>query len=182
MLGSSFTECSVTRRAPLPAAPSLRLSPPSFAPPFPSPRPRITQALELMLNQLGLLSPTATLPESFPAVEQEFKVLWADHGDAVSQQYAGGCMRGTRRQYREREGACGGVVGAQGAWWRRKPHVGGRGLGQGGESGLCRVRCSEDLKTPQEHYLSDRTGGASVAAKILHVTCTHQLPCRAIAG
>ncbi len=68
-------------------------------PALPSP-----QALELVLTQLGLLPPTSTLPEAFPAVEQEFKVLWADHGDAVSQQYAGACMWEPRAPGRAEEG------------------------------------------------------------------------------
>ncbi|KXZ54091.1 hypothetical protein GPECTOR_5g196 [Gonium pectorale] len=57
------------------------------------------KALETMLAALGLLPPAAAgsghgLPEAFPAVEKEFKILWADHGDAVSSQYAGtGAMK-----------------------------------------------------------------------------------------
>ena len=50
-------------------------------------------------------------------VEQEFKILWADHGDAVSTQYAGGWG--------------GGGVGAWagGAAGVRTARCGGRGLG-----------------------------------------------------
>ncbi|KAG2490107.1 hypothetical protein HYH03_011413 [Edaphochlamys debaryana] len=56
------------------------------------------KSLEAMLGALGLLPPSAghplALPEAFPQVEREFKILWADHGDAVSTQYAGtGAMK-----------------------------------------------------------------------------------------
>ncbi|GLI62382.1 hypothetical protein VaNZ11_005001 [Volvox africanus] len=59
------------------------------------------KALEAMLGALGIL-PGSTggsgsgpgLPDAFPDVEREFKILWADHGDAVSTQYAGtGAMK-----------------------------------------------------------------------------------------
>jgi hypothetical protein len=49
-----------------------------------------------MLAALGLMPDAApSLPAAFPGVEREFKILWADHGDAVSEQYAGarGCGR-----------------------------------------------------------------------------------------
>lgn len=52
------------------------------------------QALEAMLSALGLMPSTPgahSLPATFPAVEKEFKILWADHGDGVSTQYAGAC-------------------------------------------------------------------------------------------
>ncbi|KAL6764565.1 phosphoinositide phosphatase [Haematococcus lacustris] len=57
------------------------------------------KSLEAMLASLGLLPSTreghlATLPEAYPEVEREFKILWADHGDALSTQYAGtGAMK-----------------------------------------------------------------------------------------
>ncbi|GFR47701.1 hypothetical protein Agub_g9454 [Astrephomene gubernaculifera] len=76
------------------------------------------KAFEMMLEALGLMPPStspsaaaaasaaashhhphhshspAGLPESFPEVERQFKILWADHGDAVSSQYAGtGAMK-----------------------------------------------------------------------------------------
>ncbi|KAG2437454.1 hypothetical protein HXX76_006104 [Chlamydomonas incerta] len=55
------------------------------------------KALESMLAALGLMPSTPgahSLPSSFPGVEREFKILWADHGDGVSTQYAGtGAMK-----------------------------------------------------------------------------------------
>ncbi|KAG2453044.1 hypothetical protein HYH02_002379 [Chlamydomonas schloesseri] len=57
------------------------------------------KALEAMLAALGLMpaggpGPAHSLPAAFPAVEKEFKILWADHGDGVSTQYAGtGAMK-----------------------------------------------------------------------------------------
>ncbi|GLC45996.1 hypothetical protein PLESTM_001812500 [Pleodorina starrii] len=72
------------------------------------------KALECMLAALGIMpqsggggggggsnhppaaaaAPAVGLPETFPEVEREFKILWADHGDAVSTQYAGtGAMK-----------------------------------------------------------------------------------------
>lgn len=48
------------------------------------------QALDALLDQLGLLPHGATLPETYPLVEKQFKIMWADHGDALSTQYAGG--------------------------------------------------------------------------------------------
>lgn len=54
------------------------------------------QALEAVLTALGLQLPGTTLPEAYPALEAKFKVLWADHGDAISTQYAGGlCLHET---------------------------------------------------------------------------------------
>ncbi|GIL91240.1 hypothetical protein Vretimale_18840 [Volvox reticuliferus] len=59
------------------------------------------KALEAMLGAMGILSGGVRgsgsergLPDAFPEVEREFKILWADHGDAVSTQYAGtGAMK-----------------------------------------------------------------------------------------
>jgi len=52
------------------------------------------KALEYTLVDLGLLVPTSSLPAAYPELEQRFKVLWANHGDAVSTQYAGtGAMK-----------------------------------------------------------------------------------------
>ncbi|GFH10532.1 SAC domain-containing protein, partial [Haematococcus lacustris] len=57
------------------------------------------KSLEAMLADLGLLprirgEHLATLPEAYPQLEREFKIMWADHGDALSTQYAGtGAMK-----------------------------------------------------------------------------------------
>ena len=32
----------------------------------------------------------ALLPDAYPDLEREFRILWADHGDAIALQYAGG--------------------------------------------------------------------------------------------
>lgn len=47
--------------------------------------------LEYVLDRAGLLDATdiLALPNTFPQVEKRFKWLWADHGDAISRQYAG---------------------------------------------------------------------------------------------
>ncbi|KAK9809957.1 hypothetical protein WJX72_002549 [[Myrmecia] bisecta] len=45
--------------------------------------------LEGLLFRLGLLQKGATLQNAFPEVEQQFKYIWADHGDDISRQYAG---------------------------------------------------------------------------------------------
>lgn len=47
------------------------------------------QAIEMVLRTAGLLGSNVMLPEAYPAIERQFKGLWADHGDAVSTQYAG---------------------------------------------------------------------------------------------
>lgn len=50
--------------------------------------------LEHVLVRLGLMPEAATLPQAFPEVDARFRVLWADHGDEVSRQYAGtGAMK-----------------------------------------------------------------------------------------
>uniref|UniRef100_A0A7S0URE1 SAC domain-containing protein n=1 Tax=Polytomella parva TaxID=51329 RepID=A0A7S0URE1_9CHLO len=50
--------------------------------------------LEMILARLGLLQAGGSLPAAFPAIEQQFKILWADHGDALSFQYTGtGAMK-----------------------------------------------------------------------------------------
>lgn len=50
--------------------------------------------LEHVLARLGLMSEGASLPEAFPAVDTAFRVMWADHGDEISRQYAGtGAMK-----------------------------------------------------------------------------------------
>mmetsp|Transcript_34815 Transcript_34815/g.88218 ORF Transcript_34815/g.88218 Transcript_34815/m.88218 type:complete len:689 (-) Transcript_34815:380-2446(-) len=52
------------------------------------------KALEAVLVGKGLLAAGSTLPEAYPDVEAKFKILWADHGDAISTQYAGtGAMK-----------------------------------------------------------------------------------------
>jgi len=54
------------------------------------------KAVEVMLRELGLMpsGSTLTLPEAYPLVEKQFKIMWADHGDALSNQYAGtGAMK-----------------------------------------------------------------------------------------
>ncbi|KAK9821743.1 hypothetical protein WJX81_001555 [Elliptochloris bilobata] len=45
--------------------------------------------LERLLAQLGLVAPGMPLPEAFPEVERQFRLVWADHGDDISRQYAG---------------------------------------------------------------------------------------------
>ncbi|GMH37947.1 hypothetical protein BSKO_05831 [Bryopsis sp. KO-2023] len=47
------------------------------------------RALEAFLRDVGLLNATDALANAFPAVEERFKILWADHGDECSLQYAG---------------------------------------------------------------------------------------------
>jgi len=46
-------------------------------------------ALEGVLRALGVLAAGEKLPTTLPSVEARFKVLWADHGDDISRQYAG---------------------------------------------------------------------------------------------
>ena len=47
------------------------------------------KSLDTMLQTLGLMPQGSSLPEAYPEVEKKFKIIWADHGDAVSNQYAG---------------------------------------------------------------------------------------------
>ncbi len=54
------------------------------------------QALEAVLQSLGLMAKGMSLPSAYPEVESKFKVLWADHGDALSTQYAGELAHGGR--------------------------------------------------------------------------------------
>ncbi|EFN52170.1 hypothetical protein CHLNCDRAFT_59012 [Chlorella variabilis] len=50
--------------------------------------------LEHVLQRLGLLAESQTLPQAFPELDGAFRVMWADHGDEVSHQYAGtGAMK-----------------------------------------------------------------------------------------
>jgi len=52
------------------------------------------RALESLLRHLSLLSDGETLAGAFPSVEAVFRVMWADHGDEISRQYAGtGAMK-----------------------------------------------------------------------------------------
>ncbi|KAF6258005.1 SacI homology domain-containing protein [Scenedesmus sp. NREL 46B-D3] len=46
-------------------------------------------ALEALLAQLGVLGAGDDLATVLPQVEQQFKILWADHGDDIARQYAG---------------------------------------------------------------------------------------------
>ncbi|KAI8468529.1 MAG: SacI homology domain-containing protein [Monoraphidium minutum] len=46
-------------------------------------------AIESVLRTLGVLAAGETLAATLPQVEAQFKVLWADHGDDISRQYAG---------------------------------------------------------------------------------------------
>ena len=46
-------------------------------------------ALETVLRALGVLTGSEQIPDALPSVEARFKALWADHGDAISRQYAG---------------------------------------------------------------------------------------------
>ncbi|KAK9805735.1 hypothetical protein WJX73_003446 [Symbiochloris irregularis] len=45
--------------------------------------------LEAVLRGAGVLGPGGSLPADLPAVEAKFKVMWANHGDDISLQYAG---------------------------------------------------------------------------------------------
>lgn len=47
------------------------------------------KAMEAVLQGLSLLGAHATLDTGFPALERRFKIMWADHGDMISRQYAG---------------------------------------------------------------------------------------------
>lgn len=50
--------------------------------------------LEHMLVRLGVLPTHGSLAANFPEVDRAFRVTWADHGDELSQQYAGtGAMK-----------------------------------------------------------------------------------------
>jgi len=50
--------------------------------------------VEHMLSRLGILPSGGSLATTFPAVDAVFRVAWADHGDELSQQYAGtGAMK-----------------------------------------------------------------------------------------
>ena len=52
------------------------------------------RALEHVLRRQGLLSSGETLARCFPTVEVAFRVMFADHGDEISRQYAGtGAMK-----------------------------------------------------------------------------------------
>ncbi|KAL4539610.1 hypothetical protein Ndes2526A_g02636 [Nannochloris sp. 'desiccata'] len=52
------------------------------------------RALEHVLRRQGFLSSEETLASRFPAVEVAFRVMFADHGDEISRQYAGtGAMK-----------------------------------------------------------------------------------------
>ena len=52
------------------------------------------KSLDTMLQTLGLMPQGSSLPEAYPELEKKFKIIWADHGDAVSNQYAGtGAMK-----------------------------------------------------------------------------------------
>lgn len=52
------------------------------------------RALESFMVHVRLMHAQDTLPVSFPELEAQYKILWADHGDAVSMQYAGtGAMK-----------------------------------------------------------------------------------------
>jgi hypothetical protein len=52
------------------------------------------RALEHVLRRQGILSREETLASCFPAVEVAFRVMFADHGDEISRQYAGtGAMK-----------------------------------------------------------------------------------------
>lgn len=48
----------------------------------------LPQNLEQVLQQLSLL-PQGKGLEEYPALEKEYRILWADHGDAIATQYAG---------------------------------------------------------------------------------------------
>jgi hypothetical protein len=52
------------------------------------------RALEAKLRRRGALAGGEALADAFPAVEVAFRVMWADHGDEISRQYAGtGAMK-----------------------------------------------------------------------------------------
>lgn len=49
---------------------------------------------EHVLQRLGLMPQGTSLPQAYPEVDRFFRVMWADHGDEVSNQYAGtGAMK-----------------------------------------------------------------------------------------
>jgi hypothetical protein len=45
--------------------------------------------VEAALSAMGLLAEGTPLPAALPALDGALKALWADHGDAISNQYAG---------------------------------------------------------------------------------------------
>lgn len=47
------------------------------------------KAIESFLREVQLLRQDQSFQERFPVLERKLKVLWADHGDEISQQYAG---------------------------------------------------------------------------------------------
>eukprot|EP00877_Chromochloris_zofingiensis_P011352 jgi/Chrzof1/6470/Cz18g12080.t1 len=47
------------------------------------------KAMEEVLMRMGVLAAGDILPTALPAVETEFKIIWANHGDDISRQYAG---------------------------------------------------------------------------------------------
>ncbi|KAL4856549.1 Phosphoinositide phosphatase SAC7 [Chlorella vulgaris] len=50
--------------------------------------------LEHVLQRMGLMPESSTLPQALPELDLAFRVMWADHGDEVSMQYAGtGAMK-----------------------------------------------------------------------------------------
>lgn len=52
------------------------------------------RSLEALLRRMGVLGEAETLAGAYPAAEQAFRVMWADHGDEISRQYAGtGAMK-----------------------------------------------------------------------------------------
>ena len=51
-------------------------------------------ALEALLKERELLSDGESLAVAFPHIEKAFRIIWADHGDEISRQYAGtGAMK-----------------------------------------------------------------------------------------
>ncbi|KAK9864404.1 hypothetical protein WJX84_006665 [Apatococcus fuscideae] len=60
--------------------------------------------LEAVLHRLRILPAEHNLPSYFPGVEQQFKHLWADHGDDISRQYAGtGALKSGFTRYGKRD-------------------------------------------------------------------------------
>lgn len=47
------------------------------------------RAMEAALTAMGLLAPGSSVAHALPLLEARFKHMWADHGDAISLQYAG---------------------------------------------------------------------------------------------
>lgn len=102
--------------------------------------------------RMGVLAAGDILPTALPAVETEFKIIWANHGDDISRQYAGGLAAG-----------CGLVVAGQ--WFR-----GGGGEGRG-VSSIQRMQVSH--KNTSLATLHINTGSRWLGSYIQYVCAAH---------